>query len=191
MRTLVAIFLLVGAPFARPDSCVLPSTIGIISDDGSIAVRIEFARPEASGTSPQECVARITRWNEKDRSYRFLRSIVLRNPVGPSSAVISNDARFLVTFDDFCESGTTGNAVVIYDLEQGSTVARGIEDFLPKAYREALHRSVSHIDWRGEPYLNNQERKIWISPDRHTKAGISVIIDLMSNSITLDPPQPQ
>jgi hypothetical protein len=141
---------------------------------------------------PRQCIASITRWNEKEKSYRFLRSIVLRNEIGPSTAVISNDARFLVTFDDFCESGTSENAVVIYDLEKGTVIACGIEDFLPKAYREALSRSVSHINWRGnQPWLNDEDRKVWISPDFRTKDGISVIIDLATYSITLSPPQPQ
>jgi hypothetical protein len=192
MRKLLAIFFLLGAPAARPDSCVLPATEGYVSDDGSVVVRIEFGRPKAFYPDPKDCVATIAKWNEKDRGYRFLRSVVLRNEIGPSTAVISNDARFLVTFDDFCVSGTSENAVVIYDLEKGSVVACGIEDFLPKAYREALHRSVSHIEWReNHPWLNDGERHVRVSPDFRTKEGISIIIDLATNSITLDPPQPQ
>jgi hypothetical protein len=141
---------------------------------------------------PRQCIASITRWNEKERSYRFLRSVVLRNEIGPSTAVISNDARFLVTFDDFCESGTTENAVVIYDLSKGTVIACGIEDFLPKAYCDALHRSVSHIDWRDrQPYLNDEDRLVRVYPDVRTKEGISVTIDLATNSMTLYPPQPQ
>ena len=191
MKKLLALFLLIGS-FARPDSCVLPSAAGYVSDDGTTVIRIEFGRPAESGIPAKECVGKIARLNEKDGSYQFLRRIVLRNQVGPSTAVISNDARFLVTFDDFCESGFSDNAVVIYDLERGTTVAHRIEDFLPKAYRERLHRSVSHLDWRGgHPYLNDYDRKVYISPDFRTKEGISVIIDLATNVITLDPPQPQ
>jgi hypothetical protein len=140
MKKLLAIFLMISAPFARPDSCVLPSTTGYVSDDGTTVVRIEFGRPKTFYPDPKDCVARIARWHEEDRSYRFVRSVVLRNPVGPGEAVISNDARFLVTFDDFCESGTTENAVVIYDLEKGTVIACGIEDFLPR--RTARHSTV-------------------------------------------------
>jgi len=192
MKKLLSLFLLIGAPFAHPDSCVLPSSAGYVSDDGTTVVRVQFGRPAESGIPAKECVAKVARLNEKDGSYQFLRSIVLRNQVGPSTAVISNDARFLVTFDDFCESGLSDNAVVIYDLERGTTVAHRIEDFLPTAYRERLHRSVSHLDWRdGHPYLNDYDRKVYISPDFRTKEGISVIIDLANNSITIDPQQPQ
>jgi hypothetical protein len=141
--------------------------------------------------TPAKCVASIARWNEKERSYRFLRSVVLRNRIGPSTAVISNDARFLVTFDEFCESGMSENDVVIYDLDKEITISYAIEDFLPKAYREWLHRTISHIDWRdAHPYLN-EDRKVWISPGYQSKAEFSVVIDLTSYSITLWPPQPQ
>jgi hypothetical protein len=198
MKKLVALFLLIGAPFARPDSCVLPATTGYISDDGTTVVRIEFGWPEELGPAPRQmqmptkCIARIARWNEKDRSYRFLRSVVLRNRIGPGEAVITNDARFLVTFDEFCESGMSENAVVIYDLEKNITVSCGIEDFLPKAYRESLHRTISHIDWRdAHPYLNDEDRKVWIAPDCRSKGDFSVVVDLTSYSITLSPPQPQ
>ena len=198
MRKLLAMFLLIGAQTARPDSCVLPSTTGYVSDDGTTVVRIEFGWPEDLGPAPRQmqmptkCVARIARWNEKERSYRFLRSVVLRNRIGPSTAIISNDARFLVTFDEFCESGMSENDVVIYDFEKEITISCAIEDFLPKAYRESLHRSVSHIDWRdAHPYLNDEDRYVRIYPSSNTKADFSVVVDLTSYSITLDPPQPQ
>jgi hypothetical protein len=143
---------------------------------------------------PTKCIASIARWNEKERSYRFLRSVVLRNRIGPSTAVISNDARFLVTFDEFCESGMSENDVVIYDLEKDITVACGIEDFLPKAYRESLRSSVSSIYWRDQhPYLNDEDRKVRIyrHPYGNGNGDFSVVVDLTSYSITLDPPQPK
>jgi hypothetical protein len=199
MGKLTAILLLmISVSVARADSCVLPSTIGFASDNGDIAVRIEYGWPEDLGPPPRQmhmprtCVATIAKWNEKDRNYRFLRSVVLRNRIGPSEAVISNEGRFLVTFDEFCESGMSENDVVIYDLEKDITVACSIEDFLPKAYRDSLHRSISHLNWRDQhPYLNDEDRYVRIYPSSNTKAGFSILVDLTSYSITLDPPQPQ
>jgi len=141
---------------------------------------------------PTTCVANIAKWNAKDRSYQFVRSVALRNRIGPSTAVISNDGRYLVTFDEFCESGLSENDVVIYDLEKNITIGCSIEDFLPKAYRDSLRRSVSSISWREQhPYLNDEDRKVWISPHPYGNGNISVVIDLTSYSITLSPPQPQ
>ena len=198
MRKLLAIVLLIGAPTARPDSCVLPSTEGYISGDGTTVVRIEFGWPEDLGSAPREmqmptkCLATIARWNAEDRSYRFLRSVVLRNRIGPGGAVISNDARYLVTFDEFCEAGMSENDVVIYDLEKDITISCAIEDFLPKTYRDSLRRSISSIYWSEQhPYLNDEDRKVWISPHPYGNGNISVIIDLTTYSITLSPPQPQ
>ena len=195
MRKLIAILLLIGAPSVRPDSCVTPSTLGFASDNGDIALRIQYGWPERLGPPPRQmdmppkCIATIARWNEADRSYRFVRSVVLRNEIGPSTAVISNDGRYLVTFDDFCESGLSENDVVIYDLEKEITIACSTEDFLPKEYRDSLHRSVSHMDWRdGHPWLNDEDRKVWISPSWNNRTGPSTIIDLTDYSISLSPP---
>jgi hypothetical protein len=176
MKKLVALFLLIGAPFARPDSCVTPSTIGFASDNGDIALRIEYGWPEELGPPPREmgmpkqCVATIAKWDGRERGYRFVRSLVLRNRIGPETAVITNDGRFLVTFDEFCESGMSENDLVIYDLEKDITVACSIEDFLPKAYLESLHRSVSNINWRdGHPYLNDDGPYVRIYPGQDSR----------------------
>lgn len=171
MRKLLAIFLLIGAPTAHPDSCVVPLTAGYVSEDGTTVVRIQFGWPDRFGVPPRQmqmpkqCIASISRWSEKERSYQFLRRVILRNEIGPSTAVISNDGRFLVTFDDFCESGMSENDVVIYDLEKEITISCGIADFLPKTYRESLRRSVSSIYWREQqPYLYDDSREIRIHP---------------------------
>jgi hypothetical protein len=66
-------------------------------------------------------IATLTKWSDQDKSYHFLRRVTLRNPERPLTAVIADDARFLVTFDDWCRMGETENAVVIYDLGQGYT----------------------------------------------------------------------
>ena len=70
---------------------------------------------------------------------------MLRNPEGPGTAVITNDGRFLVTFDDVCQAGLTANAVVIYDLERGTTFAHRLDEFLPESYRENRSPSISSI----------------------------------------------
>ena len=192
MRKLPAtLLLMIAASFARADTCAVPSTIGFSSDDGNIAVRIELGRPKQFFPGPKDCVATIARWHPEDRSYHYVRSVTLRNPIAPSEGVISSDGRFLVTFDEVCESGMSENDVVIYDLEKNITVACSIEDFLPKAYREALPRSISHIDWRdSHPYLNG-DGKVWIRPSCNIKGDFSVVVDLATYSITLWPPQPQ
>jgi hypothetical protein len=46
MRKILASFMLmIGVLFARADSCWTPSTIGFASDNGDIALRIEYGWP--------------------------------------------------------------------------------------------------------------------------------------------------
>jgi hypothetical protein len=149
MRLLLA-SLLISIPLAHGDSWAPPVTQIHHSRDASIVVRIDPVQRDQKDARP---TAIITKWSPKDRSYRFLRRVTLRNPRSPIIALITNDARFLVTFDDWFGVGTTENAVVIYDLDKDSVRNYRIEDFLPESYRERFRRSTSSITWRGEPFV--------------------------------------
>jgi hypothetical protein len=92
-----------------------------------------------------------------------------------------------VTLDDVCEVGMTSNAVVIYDLQRGTSVAWGLDTFLPDDYRETLHRSVSNIDWRGDVYVDNWAQTVYVAPPTNSKgAGGSIVIDLAKATISFE-----
>jgi len=158
VRALLFILLL-GTPSVKGDSWVPPVTEVYHSRDGNVVVRVDPVQPTQKDPKPlaptakSKPTATITRWSPKDRSFRFLRRVTLRNPRSPIIALITNDARFLVTFDDWFGVGTTDNAVVIYDLDKDSIHNYRIEDFLPESYREKFQRSTSSISWRGEPFV--------------------------------------
>ena len=162
MRALLASFLIV-SPLANGDSWLPPVTQIYYSQDASLVVRVDPVESDEKGAHP---VAVITRWSPKDSSYHFDRRVSLRNPRCPLCAVITNDARFLVTFDDWSGVGTTENAVVIYDLENGTNHHYRIEDFLPKSIRERFARSSSSVTWRGQPLVETLGHiiRVWL-PD--------------------------
>jgi len=122
-------------------------------------VRIDPVQRDQKDARP---TATITKWSPKDRSYRFVRRVTLRNPRSPIIALITNDACFLITFDDWFGVGTTDNAVVIYDLDKGSIHNYRIDDFLPESYREKFQRSTSSLTWRGEPFVDEWEHTIYV-----------------------------
>jgi hypothetical protein len=186
MKKFIALFMLSGLSLGHADTCGDYSTTGIVSLNGNIAVRIDPGSPEESGKTRIECVATLMKWDREQKSYRFFRRVTLRNPIRPSTAVITNDARFLVTFDDYCERGKTSNAVVIYDLQQGTSHAYALKDFLPASYRETLQESVSSIYWRGNPRLDE-----WITPTIDVPSPndsfvATIVIDLAKNTIKFE-----
>lgn len=70
----------------------------------------------------------------------------LLNEVSPVMAIVSSSG-LAVTFDNWFSVGYGKDAVVIYDGRGKPVRAMALEDFLPKAYIEALPHSVSSIRW--------------------------------------------
>jgi hypothetical protein len=128
------------------DTWVVPTTKIIQSQDGNVVVRID---PNVSdGKDKARAHATIAKWDTKTKSYLFVRDVTLRNPSSPVDVVVTDDAHFLVTFDDWAGVGTTDNAVVIYDLFKGDVTNYRLEDFLPEDFRKKLERSISSVEWR-------------------------------------------
>jgi hypothetical protein len=186
MRKLfVTVLMLFPLSFAHADTCSASPTTAIISHDGNIAVRIDPGSPAESGMTRIDCVATLTKWNAKEQTYGFLRRITLRNEVRPDTAVITNDARFLITFDDYCEMGMSANAVVIYDLEKGTSYAHALSDFLPASFRETLQNSISSIYWRDEPSVDERTHIVYlVSGDAKDRYPSTIHIDAEKNAIT-------
>jgi hypothetical protein len=153
MRTLL-ITVLSGAlaVSAGADTWSVPTTRIVQSQDGNVAVRIV---PNINpGRDHVTAHATITRWDAKTKSYSFVREVTLRNPESPVTVVVTNDAHFLVTFDDWSAVGRTDNAVVIYDLLKGDVSNYRLEDFLPEEFRNKLERSISSVEWHQyDPFI--------------------------------------
>ena len=188
MKNAIVVLLLSLSGVALGDTCGDTSTTAITSEGGDFAVRIDPGSGEESGKKRAECVATLTKWDSKEQSYKFVRRLTLRNPIRPRAAVITHDAQFLVTFDDYCENGTTPNTIVIYDLQRGTSSAHALEDFLPASYRRTLESSISSIFWRGYPFVSKWVRPHEVevsSPGDYDGHDAYIVIDAEKNTITL------
>lgn len=85
----------------------------------------------------------------------------LANDVAPVAAVVSGNGAS-ATFDNWHEMGWGDDAVVIYDANGKEVRRLGLADFLPEYYIEALPRSVSSIQWRGMPRIDEAKRELVI-----------------------------
>lgn len=76
------------------------------------------------------------------------------NEVSPVSAIVSNDGRYFVTFDNWHSMGYGDDVVVLYRSD-GSVIKKfGLEDLLTEGDVETLPHSVSSIWWGGDHYIN-------------------------------------
>lgn len=85
----------------------------------------------------------------------------LVNEVAPVQALVSNTG-VAVTFDNWHSVGYGEDAVVVYTVDGEPVRKFGLSAFLPKYYIDALPHSVSSIDWRGEPRLDDTQRQLVI-----------------------------
>jgi hypothetical protein len=144
------------------------------------------ARTTAAGTM-EHCVSGNCR--------RVWRRALL-NDVAPVSAVVTNGGR-VITFDNWHSTGFGANAVVIYNMRGAPLRRMSLPEFLPKDYVIALPRSVSSLQWRGEPRALADGRRVVVpvvipsssDDDDGDPRHVDVIFDLASGVVSL-PPDP-
>ncbi|WP_066800252.1 hypothetical protein [Sphingomonas soli] len=108
---------------------------------------------------------------------------LLVNDVAPASALISDDGRYVVTFDNWHSIGWGDDSIVIYDVAGGGERRLSVEKLLGGPYFEALPHSVSSVQWsndarfeggqlvidilvpNGEPFGTHQTVKLIIDPE--------------------------
>lgn len=79
----------------------------------------------------------------------------LLNEVSPVSALVSNNGKYVVTFDNWHSVGYGDDVVVIYGPSGALVKKFGLEDLLTEGDIETLPRSVSSIWWGGEHYIDD------------------------------------
>jgi len=147
LATVIA-FLLISS--SRADSWLAASLKVIASPDGSALLRIT---PGQSGEKESHATAVVLKYDAASGGYQKVTEFPLRNPVAPHEAVITNGARFIVTFDDWAEIGRTENVVVVYRGTGEVVKSWSLADIFSPEERKRFTSSVSSTWWRGNVEL--------------------------------------
>ncbi|MDA8020314.1 MAG: energy transducer TonB [Thermoanaerobaculia bacterium] len=91
-----------------------------------------------------------------DADPELLSSFRLVNDVAPVSALVSDDGRYLVTFDNWHHVGYGDDVVVIYRSSGELVSSHGLEDLLTEQDITMLPRSVSSHYWAGEHRIDEE-----------------------------------
>ncbi|TNJ34577.1 hypothetical protein [Arenimonas terrae] len=102
-------------------------------------------------------IARVEQRAERG-AWRLIWQRPLVNDVGPVSALLADDASFLVTFDNWHSAGYGDDTIAIYDREGRLVRKLSLEEILPPAYLHHLPRSVSSRWWGGKHRFVNGGR---------------------------------
>lgn len=195
---------LIWAPSACADSWLLPETTTYLSRgegcrltvvprdledqlaffEGKVA-GAEKAGQRADGNS--EPNATLERRLPDGRWQRvWTRALV--NDVAPTDALISDDMKYVVTFDNWHSVGYGDDAIAIYDIANGGVRTFSVENLLGADYFAALPHSVSSVDWRSDARIEGGKLSIGIIvPDGSllpdTARHVTLVIDLVSGKI--------
>lgn len=130
-----------------------------VSPDGSALLRIT---PNQGGDKSQRAVATVLKYDVTSGGYRKVVEFQLRNKLAPYMAIISDDARFIVAFDDWGEVGRTENAVVAYRGTGEFIRAWKLAEIFTDEEQKKFRQSTSSTWWHGEvrPGTNADGRQI-------------------------------
>ncbi len=84
----------------------------------------------------------------------------LANDVSPTSALVTDDGAYVVTFDNWHAIGVGENVIVIYRTDGSIVRSLKLADVVPADYIRALPRSVSSLWWSGEHRLTADRKQV-------------------------------
>jgi hypothetical protein len=160
----LALALLV-APVAFADSWMLPTTHEYLSADQQarltvtpreLTSQVDFFRDKVDGKASagqRPGAAAATTASGKlerkaaDGKWKVAWQHALVNDVSPTSALVADQGKYTVTFDNWHSVGFGDDVVVIYDAAGKRVRSMALTDFLPQDYVQALPRSVSSLHW--------------------------------------------
>jgi len=181
------------SPSLRADSWMAPETRIYASPNGRYLLQTQPQNndPDCKPDPQKNCAATLFRKSDYPPSeFRPIWTGKLVNPVSPVSALVSDDGKFFVTFDDWFGRGKGDNVVVIYD-EHGKVIRHfSLPALLPAGVRlEDIPRSISSYEWAGRHRLEKDllHLELWKSghpaSSKNPPTYRSVIIRLTDGEI--------
>ena len=138
------------------DSWEDPEDFSISSRLGNAFVRVEIAKQN----TPSK--AKIFKFDETNDRYNHIKTLSLPNPVRPLEGMITEDAKFLITFDDYFGVGTGENVIVIHNIESGKSKSYSLRDFVTWDDIRNMPSSVSSDYWYTDTYFSPDEKLVYI-----------------------------
>lgn len=135
----------------------------VTSWGGSIVRIVPASLPGEEPVS--RCTATVFAWVEGKESYVKINSFYLENETRPVDAVLEEDGRRMMTFDDWGRNTEHNKlAVVIYDVASGKPTHRySVEDLVPEDIWRDLDQFEGQVIWyRGAPKIDASPSQVTV-----------------------------
>jgi hypothetical protein len=82
------------------------------------------------------------------------------NDISPTNALVTNSGKYVVTFDNWYETGVGSNVVVIYNANGKLVRSFSLMDLMSQEKINQLPRSVSSIQWGFNHYIHQDQETL-------------------------------
>ncbi|WP_457795373.1 hypothetical protein [Horticoccus sp. 23ND18S-11] len=117
----------------------------VTSIDGSALLRIT-----PGDGNKLAATAILMRFDSKTGDYRKVSQFPLKNRIAPCDTLITDNAEFIVTFDDWASIGRSENVVVLYRGTGELVRAWSLQDLFSEPEIQTFTRTSSSTWWRGD-----------------------------------------
>ena len=199
---------LLAASVAHADSWALPERTLYTSPHGTARLtvspralkdqlayyedKVKGREPAGQRAGETHRTARATLERKVDGKWTTVWTQPLVNEVAPVAALVSDDGAHVVTFDNWGSTGYGDDVVVIYAADGRVVRAMGLRQIVPEIFVEALPRTVSSLQWRGDSRFAPDGRNLLVAvvvpdddaPLGRDRATIDIRIDLATGAVT-------
>lgn len=139
---------------ARADSWSDPEKTVTLSANGEFrfttypaSLRAIAANDESGDRPRPRAIGRLERKRARG-GWQTVWKAPLVNPISPTQALVADDGRHVVTFDNWYTVGHGEHVIVIYRADGSLVRSMMLTDLVPDFYKDTLSHSVSSIWWR-------------------------------------------
>jgi len=197
-----ALFGAVNGTEVRADSWPIPGTETTISPNGVFRLTLEPApnhlveqyfelERQSRADARPNATAKLERKGEGDR-WNAVWSGPLANLIAPVSALVADDGRYVVTFDNWYSTGHGEDVLVIYRADGALVRSMQLIDLVPQMYKDSLPHTVSSVRWlKGAEIQPDGETlfvDVYVPDDSHMgiqKEAVRFSVSLADGEVTL------
>lgn len=169
------------APPASGDKWASPERMEALSQKGNVRLTVLPARDFGIGeTAPLGLLER----KDAEGAWVLAWGRPLLNRWAPLEAVVADDGRFVVTFDEHGMAGSGENDLVVYDADGRMAKELSLAELFSEDEIDGFPRSVSSVWWRcGKPRIEAPEARLVLLVPRPRADGaecVEVALELPS-----------
>ena len=82
------------------------------------------------------------------------------NDISPTNALIANSGKYVVTFDNWYETGVGSNVIVIYNANGKLVRSFSLEDLMSQEKIKQLPTSYTSVHWGNNHYIDQDQKTL-------------------------------